>query len=72
MPDMILDWKTVESFVYDTFVAVGVPADDAKIVTDVLVESDRRGIQSHGVNRFKPIYIDRILKGIQNPITKLI
>lgn len=71
MPDMILDWKTVESFVYDTFVSVGVPADDAKIVTDVLVESDRRGIQSHGVNRFKPIYIDRILKGIQNPTTKI-
>jgi LDH2 family malate/lactate/ureidoglycolate dehydrogenase len=35
------------------------------------MESDRRGIESHGVNRFKPIYIDRINAGIQNPVTKI-
>ena len=39
------------------------------ICSDVLLESDRRGIESHGVNRFKPIYIDRIKAGIQNPVT---
>jgi len=37
----------------------------------VLLESDRRGIESHGVNRLKPIYLDRIKAGIQNPVTKL-
>ncbi|HHX49485.1 MAG TPA: Ldh family oxidoreductase [Clostridiales bacterium] len=68
---MILDWNTVSSFVKDSFIAVGVPEKDADIVTDVLVESDRRGIQSHGVNRFKPIYIDRIMKGIQHPVTTI-
>ncbi|MEL7658478.1 MAG: Ldh family oxidoreductase, partial [Bacillota bacterium] len=30
----------------------------------------RRGIDSHGCNRFKPIYIDRIRCGIQNPVTE--
>ncbi|NLZ65664.1 MAG: Ldh family oxidoreductase [Clostridiales bacterium] len=70
MGNMLVDWTTIENFVHDAFLAVGVPDEDAKIVTDVLVESDRRGIVSHGVNRFKPIYIDRILKGIQNPVTK--
>ncbi len=69
MAKIVLDWKTVINFVTDAFVAVGIPRADAEICTDVLVESDRRGIESHGVNRFKPIYIDRIQAGIQNPVT---
>lgn len=52
------------------FKAAGVPEEDAKICADVLMESDRRGIESHGVNRFKPIYIDRINAGIQKPVTE--
>ena len=54
----------------DAFKAVGVPEDDAGICADVLLESDRRGIESHGCNRFKPIYIDRINAGIQKPVTE--
>ena len=65
-----VDWKTIEGFMVDVFKAVGVPEDDAKICADVLMESDRRGIESHGCNRFKPIYIDRIIAGIQNPVTE--
>ncbi|HKL94438.1 MAG TPA: Ldh family oxidoreductase [Clostridia bacterium] len=69
MAKIVVDWKTIIDFVTDAFVGVGIPRADAEICTDVLVESDRRGIESHGVNRFKPIYIDRILAGIQNPVT---
>ena len=69
MPKMNLDWKTAYAFIEDAFVGVGVPREDAKICTDVLLESDKRGIESHGCNRFKPIYIDRINDGIQNPVT---
>ncbi len=69
MPKMILDWKTTHDFMKDAFIGVGVPADDAEIVVDVLLESDRRGIESHGCNRFKPVYIDRINAGIQNAVT---
>jgi LDH2 family malate/lactate/ureidoglycolate dehydrogenase len=69
MPNVIVDWKTINDFVIDAFVGVGVPREDAAICADVLLESDRRGIESHGVNRFKPIYIDRILAGIQQPVT---
>ncbi len=66
----VVDWKTITSFVTDTFVKYGIPEEDAKICADVLLESDKRGIESHGVNRFKPIYLDRIKAGIQNPVTK--
>ena len=69
MPKITVDWKTLQNFFEDAFVGVGVPREDAKIVVDVLLESDRRGIESHGCNRFKPIYIDRIKAGIQNPVT---
>jgi LDH2 family malate/lactate/ureidoglycolate dehydrogenase len=53
----------------DVFVKVGVPAEDAAVCADVLIESDKRGIDSHGIGRFKPIYIDRINEGIQQPVT---
>ena len=64
-------WELAISFMEDVFVAYGVPREDAKICADVLAESDRRGIESHGTNRFKPIYIDRIVKGTLLPVTSL-
>ena len=69
MGKVVLDWETAYAFIEDAFVGYGVPREDAKICTDILLESDKRGIESHGCNRFKPIYIDRIVDGIQNPIT---
>ncbi|MDD5887823.1 MAG: Ldh family oxidoreductase [Oscillospiraceae bacterium] len=69
MPRVYVDWDTITNFVTDAFVGYGIPEEDAKICTDVLLESDRRGIESHGCNRFKPIYLDRIKAGIQNPVT---
>ena len=65
-----IDFETLEEFMVDVFKAAGVPEDDAKICADVLIESDKRGIDSHGINRLKTIYIDRIKDGILNPVTK--
>nr|WP_297998868.1 Ldh family oxidoreductase [uncultured Oscillibacter sp.] len=64
-------WDLMNSFLIDAFKGYGVPEDDAKICADVLLESDRRGIESHGCNRFKPIYIDRIVNGTLLPETKM-
>ncbi|MDR1000128.1 MAG: Ldh family oxidoreductase [Clostridiales bacterium] len=60
----------LEAFMRDVFIEIGVPAEDAAVCAEVLIESDRRGIDSHGIGRFKPIYIDRIKDGIQNPVTR--
>jgi len=65
-----LSWQLVGDFMTAAFEKVGVPQADALICADVLMESDRRGIESHGCNRFKPIYIDRIQAGIQKPVTE--
>ena len=64
-------WKLVDDFMTAVFEKMGVPAEEARLCSDVLLESDRRGIESHGCNRFKPIYIDRIKAGILNPVTKI-
>ena len=64
-------WEMMNAFMIDVFQKYGVPAEDAAICADVLLESDRRGIESHGCNRFKPIYLDRIKNGTLLPVTKL-
>ena len=66
-----IPWDVIINFMKDAFMGYGVPERDAEICTDVLVESDRRGIESHGCNRFKPIYIDRFEQGILNPVTNI-
>ena len=72
MPDLAYEsFDQLESFMEDVFVKVGVPKEDAAICAEVLIESDKRGIDSHGVGRFKPIYIDRINAGLQSPVTKI-
>lgn len=65
-----VSWELMQDFLIDAFKGYGVPEEDAIIATDVLLESDRRGIESHGCNRFKSIYIDRINAGIQKPVTE--
>lgn len=66
-----VSWELMNSFLIEAFKGYGVPEEDAKICADVLLESDRRGIESHGCNRFKPIYIDRIKKGTLLPETNI-
>ena len=66
-----VSWDLVHDFMVDVFVKYGVPEEDARICTDVLLESDRRGIESHGCNRFKPIYLDRIKNGTLLPKTEI-
>ncbi len=63
-------WDLMNRFMIDVFKAYGVPEEDAEICADVLLESDRRGIESHGCNRFKPIYLDRIKNGTLKPVTE--
>lgn len=65
-----VSWKLIGDFMTAAFERIGVPYDEALICSDILMESDRRGIESHGCNRFKPIYIDRIKDCIQKPVTE--
>lgn len=73
LPDEKFTWvpfDVLESFMKDVFVALGVPESEAAMCGEVLINSDKRGIDSHGVGRMKTIYYDRIRAGIQNPLTE--
>src|SRR5512137_2664820 len=47
---------------------MGVPAEDAKIIADVLITSDYWGVGSHGVAHLK-MYYERMQAGLQLPVT---
>jgi LDH2 family malate/lactate/ureidoglycolate dehydrogenase len=64
-------FQDLELFVAAVFAALGVPADEAGLCADVVIAADRWGIASHGVNRVKPYYYDRIRSGLQSPVTHL-
>jgi L-2-hydroxycarboxylate dehydrogenase (NAD+) len=62
--------NVVENFMLDVFQGLGVPEDEARICADVLIASDLRGIESHGVGRLK-YYYDRIQAGVQFTTTDM-
>jgi len=61
----------LRAFVHDVFAGMGVPDGDAAVCAGVLVEADLKGFDSHGVNRLKPIYYDRVKARLQSPVTRL-
>lgn len=58
--------ETLQSFMRDVFVKAGLSAEDAQVCSEVLIKSDLRGVESHGIGRLK-MYIDRIRSGQLNP-----
>ena len=62
--DVFISWDTAETFITTVFETLGSSHEEAAICADVILESDRRGIKSHGINRFKPFYYDRVREGI--------
>lgn len=60
----------IERFIVDVLQGLGVPEADARISADVLIASDLRGIDSHGVGRLK-YYYDRIVAGVHLTVTEM-
>jgi hypothetical protein len=63
----VVDFDYMKAFMNEVFVSYGVTPERAEICADVLIESDKRGIDSHGLGRLKPIYCDRMDDGILFP-----
>lgn len=62
-------FEVLEEFISGILIRAGVPSDDTHIIADTLLQADKLGFDSHGVNRLKTIYLDRIRDGIINPVT---
>lgn len=69
MEPSYIPFEILENFIPSILVKAGIPEKDTSIITDVLIQADKLGFDSHGVNRLKPIYLDRIRDGIINPVT---
>jgi len=72
MPEqsILIPVKKLVEFTVDALVAMGVPLEDAKTITDVLITSDLWGIRSHGIAHLK-MYYERMKRGLQLPVTHL-
>ena len=62
--------SVIENFMMDVFQGLGVPEEDAHVCAGVLITSDLRGIESHGVGRLK-YYYDRIQAGVHLTKTEM-
>jgi L-2-hydroxycarboxylate dehydrogenase (NAD+) len=69
--EKVISFEVIGQFLVDILEKAGIPREDAVIVADVLAQADKFGFDSHGVNRLKTIYLDRIKLGILNPVTKI-
>ena len=49
------------------FLAMGLNEEDADVATDVLITSDLRGCESHGVSNMLRAYVQAYDKGVYNP-----
>ena len=57
----------LKSTVAPIFEKMGVPADDAQLAADVLVQADLRGVDTHGVSNMLRSYITGYQNGSINP-----
>ncbi len=62
--------KIIHAFMVEVFTSLGAPLEDARICAEVLIASDLKGIESHGVGRLK-YYYDRIRAGVQRTRTEI-
>lgn len=62
--------EQLETLVAQLAAAAGVPADDATIFAEALVDAEMQGITTHGLSRLN-IYLQRIQKGLIAPDAKL-
>jgi L-2-hydroxycarboxylate dehydrogenase (NAD+) len=68
--NVLVPVERVREFSTEILVRMGVPRDDARITTEILVAADLWGIQSHGIAHLA-LYHHRIKVGHQRATTDL-
>jgi L-2-hydroxycarboxylate dehydrogenase (NAD+) len=64
-----LSVEILKNFIFDVYLKAGVPKKNAETCADVIIASDLKGIESHGIGRLK-YYYQRIKSGQHQPITQ--
>lgn len=68
--EILVDSERLKCFVKEIFISLEVPVEEAEKVAEILVETDLRGVYSHGVIRV-PIYAKRLELGFMNVKSKI-
>jgi LDH2 family malate/lactate/ureidoglycolate dehydrogenase len=63
--------ERLKGFVSSAFRAVGMPAADADLAAEILVDADLRGIESHGVLNLPATYIQGLRDGTIKPTPEI-
>lgn len=66
----LIDAGALLSLTQECFERLGVPADDAHVVAEVLIDADLHGIESHGFRRV-PVYMERVRAGLAGGTERL-
>ena len=61
-----VDAEKLTNFATEALRKVGVPEEDARITARMLVATDLRGVDSHGINHLSSFYVKWIREGIVN------
>ena len=70
MTEKRVNWLKLKRFSEELLIKQGLPEEDAKFVSDSLVEADLSGVSSHGISRLK-IYMTRIDEGVVEKISSV-
>ena len=60
---ILIESESMTHATKEIFVKMGLTQEDAKLSSEVLMTSDLRGCESHGVSNMLPIYVDRFAAG---------
>ncbi|MDD3031741.1 MAG: Ldh family oxidoreductase [Candidatus Caldatribacteriota bacterium] len=66
-----VDFNTLNNFITDVFKKMGLDNNDAEIASDVLISANKVGMDSHGIDRLKTYYYDKLNSGIVNKETNI-
>ncbi|MHB8907325.1 MAG: Ldh family oxidoreductase [Syntrophales bacterium] len=64
---MMFPAERLRGWTQEVFRKVGVSRDDAKLLTDSMIEANLRGVDTHGITRMLCVYVERIRKGVMSP-----
>ncbi len=60
---VLIDSESMTEATKEIFIKMGLSEDDAQLSSEVLMTSDLRGCESHGVSNMLPVYVDRFAAG---------
>jgi len=67
----LFDPKKLEIFSSNILQKLGIPENDAKLAAEIMINTDLRGVESHGVANLRRIYVNGIKEGKININPKL-